>query len=243
MCAPPRAQTRSLTFDRDAVGLLDACALAAFGALAQSLVARWIPCTRNFRAACIKRLAAGEEARLAEPGLRGLRTRGCTRRGVSTRVGRRQRPHAVASERARVWQRGGIPVCTVGVAARLVLVALVLLLELLAPDMNSAKLSVICFVRSPSWGCACAREAGICPRQLPASAVRGGASRRIRHETTNQLFLQVERRGDRGGISRCGHRPCSGGRGQEQQSDRGALPTWRPHRSAHRSAVCVASLF
>jgi hypothetical protein len=152
MCAPPRAQTRSLTFDRDAVGLLDACALAAFGALAQSLVARWIPCPRNFRAACIKRLAAGEAARLAEPGLRGLRTRGCTRRGVSTRVGRRQRPHAVASERARVWQRGGIPVCTVGVvgSARLVLVALVLLLELLAPDMNSAKLSVICFVRSPS---------------------------------------------------------------------------------------------
>ena len=179
MCAPPRAQTRSLTFDRDAVGLLDACALAAFGALAQSLVARWIPCSRNFRAACIKRLAAGEAARLAEPGLRGLRTRGCTRRGVSTRVGRRQRPHAVASERARVWQRGGIPVCTVGVAARLVLVALVLLLvalvlllELLAPDMNSAKLSVICFVRSPSWGCACAREAGICPRQLPAPGGR-----------------------------------------------------------------------
>ena len=94
MCAPPRAQTRSLTFDRDAVGLLDACALAALGALAQSFVARWIPCTRNILAACIKRLAAGEAARLAEPGLRGLRTRGCTRRGVSTRVntraGRRQ---------------------------------------------------------------------------------------------------------------------------------------------------------
>jgi hypothetical protein len=52
-------------------------------------------------------------------------------------------------------------------------------------------------------------------------------------EISEQLFLRLERRGDGGGISRCGHRPCSGGRDQEQQSDCGVLPMCR--RSAHRS--------